>query len=824
MFHVTAEHEITRAEIIKVVRESRAVFYTPHQSLLSSDLAHVDRHVSPRETQIEEEILASLGFPYMNDRYYEIEDAHERTFEWIYQPTDPEASRWDDFSDWLAHGKGIYWINGKAGSGKSTLMRYIYDDNRTSSLLKQWAGTSNGLLTAGFFFWKSGVPEQASQMGLLRSLLHTLLSQNRELIPKVLPEDWLEFQVRPFEPLSKYFGRRWYQKELENVLRVLFQLLVGTRVCLFIDGLDEYNGDPADTIKLLKGISSTDIKICVSSRPWNEFHQAFDGFPGLRLQDLTFNDIRLYVKETLAGDERMDSLSYENPIQASNLVTEIVNKADGVFLWVKFVVRSLLEGITNGDTISQLQSRLEELPSDLVKLYSYMLGAVKPRYRVEGSKYFQMSRAWQDLDILPAFGLITVQPIRALVLSLALEESHTPLDDSNFTLIDFGERKSLIGKLDKRLKVCCAGLLEVSDDDPEASDAPHRYPQQHGEITADNPQVKYIHRTAFDFLSEDQTYGGILAATSSIKFGAHSALLRGYISLLKSCSTKIGIGPWQLKGLISTPMSLAYSAEKEAVPPTIEFLDETLSELSRHSPLTGQGIGKSQTIFSSSEWFWPQDTLVWAIRCSLFRYVSVKLGLPCQIPRSPCGRSYLCYALGVEGESGKTIIGSERTIAFLLPYSSKSDVEEGWKRALCCVGRHARKVRRQRLSSLHPDRQARDDMTEMWLVVLKLFLEYGADPAATIPGWKEDDRSEVLFEGESYKSRDDSDWSVKKIVGVLGRSHPIEAAKVQTLIAQSKTWWPQLGLFKHYASMELPNLEWQQYPERTWWKVRIWYC
>jgi ABC-type multidrug transport system ATPase subunit len=113
----------------------------------------------------------------MRYRYYDIEDAHESTFDWIYKGTGSEARPWDDFSGWLTHGNGIYWINGKAGSGKSTLMRYIYDNTQTSLLLNKWVDTSGEPLRAGFFFWKSGLPEQASQIGLLRSLLHTLLSK-----------------------------------------------------------------------------------------------------------------------------------------------------------------------------------------------------------------------------------------------------------------------------------------------------------------------------------------------------------------------------------------------------------------------------------------------------------------------------------------------------------------------------------------------------------------------------------------------------------------------------------------------------------------------
>jgi len=46
----------------------------------------------------------------------------------------------------------IFWLSGKAVSGKSTLMKYLYNDNRTKKKLKKWAGGSDPILAAFFFF------------------------------------------------------------------------------------------------------------------------------------------------------------------------------------------------------------------------------------------------------------------------------------------------------------------------------------------------------------------------------------------------------------------------------------------------------------------------------------------------------------------------------------------------------------------------------------------------------------------------------------------------------------------------------------------------
>lgn len=130
----------------------------------------------------------------MDVRYENVEESYPTTFNWIFRPTMKttqyaEGRRWDDFGTWLQHGKGLYWVNGKAGSGKSTLMKYIVEHKQTSRFLTQWAGNTT-LCTGIFFFWNSGTKEQRSQRGLLRSLLYEIWCKHPELIPTVLPSQW----------------------------------------------------------------------------------------------------------------------------------------------------------------------------------------------------------------------------------------------------------------------------------------------------------------------------------------------------------------------------------------------------------------------------------------------------------------------------------------------------------------------------------------------------------------------------------------------------------------------------------------------------------
>ncbi|KAF6240493.1 hypothetical protein HO173_001161 [Letharia columbiana] len=46
------------------------------------------------------------------------------TFEWMFEEPKAETKPlpWTNFVEWLRHGDGIYWVNGKAGSGMTIFM------------------------------------------------------------------------------------------------------------------------------------------------------------------------------------------------------------------------------------------------------------------------------------------------------------------------------------------------------------------------------------------------------------------------------------------------------------------------------------------------------------------------------------------------------------------------------------------------------------------------------------------------------------------------------------------------------------------------------
>lgn len=99
----------------------------------------------------EEDFLGGLFFPEITERERGIKRAHEETFRWILDVSAEVKRPWSNFADWLKNGSRIYWISGKAGSGKSTLMGYIVRNPQTTDFLRTWVG-DRSLLTVRFFF------------------------------------------------------------------------------------------------------------------------------------------------------------------------------------------------------------------------------------------------------------------------------------------------------------------------------------------------------------------------------------------------------------------------------------------------------------------------------------------------------------------------------------------------------------------------------------------------------------------------------------------------------------------------------------------------
>lgn len=344
-------------------------------------------------------ILDSLYFDGM-ERYHDRPlDNHPGTFDWLFDEHSERllcnrCSKLNDWYDsqvcechrlkeyatrlrnWLETSEEIFWIHGKAGSGKSTFMKFLLENDQTQRCLRKWAGKE--VLTAAFFFWKAGSDKlEKSQEGLLRALLYQILQQHPELVSSTFPVRWkcLERSRR---------AKPWTRKELLDGFRlVLREVSIESRFCFLIDGLDELEGDHNELIAALDALNiSSAVKICVSSRPWNIFRTAYmkNADTQFALHELTSQDIDVYITDTLNAPRR-------GPVnwQRSELATfrqDIRQRAKGVFLWVTLAVKNLRRGIDEGDSVGMLQKRFKAYPTELQDFYQHIFDSIEPIYHV----------------------------------------------------------------------------------------------------------------------------------------------------------------------------------------------------------------------------------------------------------------------------------------------------------------------------------------------------------------------------------------------------------------------------------------------------------
>lgn len=450
------------------------------------------------ESTCEQCILDITWFRTMDDRRAAVKSALADTFDWALHDSSTSRSTWDNFATWLKSGSGVYWMNGKAGSGKSTLMKYLWDHERTREYLKTWAEPEEEVVIESFFFWNLGTAEQKSYDGLRRALLHKILLATPSLVSSLLPQMWRDVYTNEnFEAPAPSTG------EVDFAFRKFLEIKSQRRYCFFIDGLDEYSGDFAAAINFVRNLAeSSRTKFVISSRPISECLAAFENSPKLVLQELNRPDMEQYVRKTITLDKYEQAV--EDMVSARALLQNLADKSSGIFLWTVLACQSILQGFNNGDTLEELEDQVNKIPRELSDLFRHMLQLVHPNYKEQGAQLLWLCHQQQlaaDYHSLPieALGL-------ALLTGRRSEIRPVPHSIENMPQETFRNKVTV---LEKRLSSRCFGLLEFNANSPIQGsvyfcDEKGQMPEHDKKVDAD---VVFIHRSVVEFLQSPEVMG-----------------------------------------------------------------------------------------------------------------------------------------------------------------------------------------------------------------------------------------------------------------------------------------------------------------------------
>ncbi|KAH6974503.1 hypothetical protein BKA56DRAFT_675928 [Ilyonectria sp. MPI-CAGE-AT-0026] len=380
----------------------------------------------------------------------------------------------EEVSSWLSSpADEILHIAGKPGSGKSTLMKYLFEQQKTKSLLEKWAAERE-LLVVDFFFSVLVGESQQTINALSRSILHDIIKKRPDLTPIFLKDAWkraIEFHWQDNTKITIGHQEAW--PALKHIIAELGNK--GIRLCLFIDGLDEFKGkwydwdDLVDRLHELSPQSNPHVKMCAASRAEPPFTTRLRA-RRIFLHEVTRQDILQFADWRLkAIEDKDDRLSFAR---------KIADKADGIFLWAQLVIQNIrLEIGRRGRNSKVGIDILDQYTGDLENLFKDLVDSIR---KPDRSKVYLTVRS---LEVLQEYNL-RLSPLALSFRDRASTESD--FASQVMALMLKMKRKEKEDKTDDAL----IELASISRGFLEAN--------------SDRSEVKFIHRSAQDYLKRER--------------------------------------------------------------------------------------------------------------------------------------------------------------------------------------------------------------------------------------------------------------------------------------------------------------------------------
>ncbi|CRK21321.1 hypothetical protein BN1708_013067 [Verticillium longisporum] len=303
------------------------------------------------------------------------------TAEWIF--TTPEFERWHDGT-----GPSLLWCSGKIGSGKTILCANVINH----VLVKK--GSKDRVT---YFFLQYDESNSLMAETMIRSIIRQSIDPTAS--PEQVESQIKDLRQKPFVQLNEWASL--FRKRIEGS-SVFF---------IFIDGLDECDAtERRASLDVLSSLATGDprLRIFITSRGSVD-KDLRDRFPRMgrvsMTSDCVASDIRLYIDAVVDERVRDGELAVGDPLLLETIKETLSEHADGMFLWVKF----LISDVCNADCDDDIRESLRNLPKDLEAAFTRALSRIVSRQKM--IKLVQKVFQWVAVAVRP----MTLHEIREAV-------------------------------------------------------------------------------------------------------------------------------------------------------------------------------------------------------------------------------------------------------------------------------------------------------------------------------------------------------------------------------------------------------------------------
>lgn len=289
------------------------------------------------------------------------------------------------FKSWLDREKPILWISGGPGAGKSYLSSNII---QLLIKLHPQRVQASSRVSVAYYFCKDYDPALRSFNKALRTLAFQIC-QNDPIYAKYVagvcafPED-----IKSTESLwQKLFLEYYSGDDTQGMVYIL------------IDGMDEaFEQERTTFLELLKSLQQTGIsggkeriQILMVGRPELSYdiEQAIEGALPIIFVSAVKNapDIQSYVTTKVSKERNLRRISTG---LRDEIVTELTNRADGMFLWVDL----MLKEVASKHKEIQMRQALQEAPKGLFETIQHTLDRIREDLSEEDAKDFEILLSW----------------------------------------------------------------------------------------------------------------------------------------------------------------------------------------------------------------------------------------------------------------------------------------------------------------------------------------------------------------------------------------------------------------------------------------------